>query len=133
MTYYIDDMYFLYKSNLSNFLKTWHNTDKTKTLNIVHEKVAFVSLKLFFYANSSLSMKCPIYKKSYLWNVLSMTCPINEMSYLWFCYLGNVHLWNLFLWNDPTSVRSQKKIGPDQYSRFDVYWSQTNRRLESII
>ena len=27
-------------------------------------------------------------------------------------------------------VRSHKKIGPDQFSRFDVYWSHTNRQTD---
>ena len=29
-------------------------------------------------------------------------------------------------------VRSLKKLGPDQFSRFDVYWKQTNRKAKYI-
>jgi len=42
-----------------------------------------------WYPWNFLSIKCPIYKMSYLWNVLSIKCPIykmtpiHEMSYLW--------------------------------------------------
>ena len=36
-----------------------------------------------YLKENALSMKCPFYKMSYLWNVPSMKCPIYEMSYLW--------------------------------------------------
>jgi len=29
-------------------------------------------------------------------------------------------------------VKSRKNIGPDQFSRFDVYWIQTNRETDKL-
>ena len=55
-----------------------------------------------------LSMKCPIYEISYLWNVLfmkylSMKCPYMK------CPLWNVHIWNVLSIECP-------------YLKFSLYW-----------
>ena len=54
------------------------------------KRISFVKNISSVYEKSSLSMKCPIYEISYLWNVQSMKCLIYKMSYSWYCYLWNV-------------------------------------------
>ena len=61
------------------------------------EKISFVKKISSVYGKSPLSMENLLC----LWKIfsvyemsLSMKCPIYEMSYLW-----NVRLWNVFLWN----------------------------------
>ena len=54
------------QSNWSHFLKLWYIFYYTQNLKL-----------------SSLSMKCPVYGKSYLWDGLFINLFFYEMSYLW--------------------------------------------------
>ena len=90
------------------------------------KKIAFVSLKLLIYENSSLfmklpayakfilSLKCPVYWKSNLWISFSMKrpideisclCPFYEMSYLWFCYLYPKQMFQITIFFKSTSFK----------------------------
>ena len=56
--------------------------EKSKKKNFVDKKSP-LSMENILCLLNVLSMKCPIYGKSYICNVLYMECPIYGMSYLW--------------------------------------------------
>ena len=102
----------------------WRNTDITKTLNIVPEKIAFVPLKLFNYESSSLSMKCPIIEMSYQWNFLSMILLSMKCSSMKFVSIK---------WPNTREVPEKNRAWSVQpFWRLLVTNKQTNRQLKSI-
>ena len=142
-----------YKFEVVFYFHPFHNLEKMSFLPVL-EHVSHASSVLtiylfynfppFYFQNKKLTQSsvhnlmrkyriCRVKIKVYIYEELD--CRVlraHHLVQLWTCFHYNVEKQNFADFQDLKISPKIKKIGPDRFSRFDVYWIQTDRQTSQI-